>query len=85
MGTERETQFLTYRDKPNLLFFDLTQCITILSFEELVNGDLSGVFTCPTVQVRYLHCVVVVLAVFCVFQHSCTTIAKIHSVGHNML
>ena len=41
------------RNKPNLLFFDLTRCASAISLTDLLNGDLdtSELFTCPTPQV----------------------------------
>lgn len=43
----------TVRDKPFLLFFDLTRCLQVVSVSEIVNGnfDASSLFTCPTPQV----------------------------------
>ncbi len=40
------------RDKPNLLFFDLTRCIQIINVGEIISGnfDASSIFTCPTPQ-----------------------------------
>ena len=43
-----------YRDKPYLLFFDITKCATVVSVGELIQGevDTSSIFTCPTQQVQ---------------------------------
>ena len=44
--------YFLHRDKPYLLFFDLTQCISVVTINELLSGDgASGIFTCPTPQV----------------------------------
>ena len=60
-GRERERGNLaktivvsTHRDKPFLMFFDLTKCVSVVSVGELISGDVSAstLFTCPTPQVN---------------------------------
>ena len=56
-----------FRDKPYLLFFDITKCATVVSVGELIQGqvDTSSIFTCPTQQVQttvnYITCLVYTL------------------------
>eukprot|EP00731_Ephydatia_muelleri_P024034 Em0016g305a len=46
------------KDKPNLLFFDLTQCARVIKLTDLLSGnvDTSKLFTCPTPQVCVESC-----------------------------
>ena len=43
-----------HRDKPFLMFFDLTKCVQVVTVGELISGDVSAstLFTCPTPQVK---------------------------------
>ena len=52
-----------FRDKPYLLFFDITKCATVVSVGELLQGevDTSSIFTCPTQQVQTIVNVVLKL------------------------
>ena len=44
-----------YRDKPYLLFFDLTECIYVVTttVQSILSSNESTLFACPTTQVPH--------------------------------
>ena len=58
------------RDKPFLMFFDLTKCVQVVTVGELISGEVSAstLFTCPTPQVKKVYNV---HAATCRYVHVC--------------